>query len=178
MRLVDPRHLLQKIPSGTSIQIRAKIPYNATSNTILVDKASQSKPKVASFRTSLRTPSASGVATVERPAGIISGRGVEGSTAAELEGDLVAVGLGNVIWEGGSSLFFSQFGGNTSWGDANGAETASASPPPPNGTDAGPSDQGDVYSAPPRVVADMSTVFYILDLCGMGGGPVATVQVG
>ena len=45
---------------------------------------------------------------------------------------------------------------------------------PPNAEDA-PSST--MYSTTPRVVADMSTIFMLVDFCGKGGGPATTTQV-
>ena len=61
-------------------------------------------------------------------------------------------------------------GGDVGTGTAQGAQTAGA----------GFARGAAAYLGPvPRVVSDMSTIFYLISFdCGLGGGPVATPEVG
>ena len=222
-RLEDPRGVLPGLPPAGRVMVKASDGPSGT-NTLVVKKAraavaalmspgggaaspqgGSGSPASLTAEAPMPTPGASPL-----PSASTSSDGGEAASTTVfqpvgvLEGDMIAVGPGNVVWTGGSSLVHDLVLAvqGLSSEDGEGPETADGvtapgeggsssgegastipSPPPDSETviaGASQAPQGAaVYSGtPPRVVADMRTLFYIIDFCGMGGGPVATVQVG
>lgn len=213
-RLEDPRGVLLGIPPATRVVVKTSAGPGGT-NTLVVKKARAVAPLTSGSGAPIRggsgptassagaasLPSQSPTAGAAPPYSGASAASVGGEDAATtafqpvgvLEDDLIAVGPGNVVWTGGSSLVrdivlavqgLSEDDGEPEMADGAAAPGGGgSSPAPDSGTNTAGASQAPqgaaVYSGtPPRVVTDMRTIFYIMDFCGMGGGPVATVSVG
>lgn len=195
IRLVDPNNVLPRIPSGNWIQIQAKT-HNTKDNIIVVRKVRQIRAKNGGSQSSVHSKGVDSKDSPSPPPSSPLNGETEPITAADLEGDMIAVGAGNIVWAGGSSLFRGQSDVSKPFIPVADGQSAPSFPPPVSSNvknnrsqeqkdgsgkvataDASDRPPGSIYSTTPRVVTDMSTVFYIMDFCGLGGGPVATVEV-